>query len=48
MIKTKNEWSELSDLLSNLIAKYAEAINIDSLPEPIPKTMISDEIKRAA
>ncbi len=48
MIKTKNEWSELSDLLSNLIAKYAEALNIDSLPEPISKTMVSDEIKRAA
>lgn len=48
MIKTKNEWSELSDLLSNLIAKYAEALDIDSLPEPISKTIISDEIKRAA
>lgn len=31
MVKTKNEWSSFADLLSNLIAKYANELDIDSL-----------------
>lgn len=33
-MKNENEWSSLSDLLSNLIVKYADALDIDSLPNP--------------
>lgn len=29
-----DEWNGLSKLLSNLIAKYADALDIDSLPNP--------------
>lgn len=35
-VRTKNinEWAPLSDLLSNLIVKYADVLDIDSLPDP--------------
>ena len=33
-MKNENEWSSLSDLLSNLIVKYADTLDIDSLPNP--------------
>jgi hypothetical protein len=33
-LKNENEWSSLSDLLSNLIVKYADTLDIDSLPNP--------------
>lgn len=29
-----DEWNGLSKLLSNLIAKYADVLDIDSLPDP--------------
>ena len=32
--KNINEWAPLSDLLSNLIVKYADVLDIDSLPNP--------------
>lgn len=33
-MKNENEWSTLSELLSNLIVKYADALDIDSMPTP--------------
>ena len=30
----KDEWAPLADLLANLIAKYAEEIDFDQLPDP--------------
>ncbi|MCR5847847.1 MAG: hypothetical protein K6G75_06975 [Lachnospiraceae bacterium] len=30
----KDEWGPLADLLANLIAKYAEEIDFDQLPDP--------------
>lgn len=30
----KDEWATLADLLANLIAKYAEEIDFDQLPDP--------------
>lgn len=33
-MKNENEWNTLSELLSNLIVKYADALDIDSMPNP--------------
>ncbi len=34
VIKERDEWSGLAQLLGNLVAKYAEEIDFDSLPDP--------------
>lgn len=33
-IKAKDEWSGLAQLLGNMIAKYADELDFDSLPDP--------------
>ena len=33
-MKNVDEWSTFANLLGNLIAKYADVLNIDSLPDP--------------
>ena len=33
-LKNDDEWCGLSELLSNLIAKYADVLDIDSMPTP--------------
>lgn len=33
-MKNDDEWCGLSELLSNLIAKYADVLDIDSMPTP--------------
>lgn len=33
-MKNADEWSGLSELISNLIAKYADILDIDSMPDP--------------
>lgn len=33
-MKNVDEWSGFSELLSNLIAKYADVLDIDSMPNP--------------
>ncbi len=33
-MKDVDQWNGLSDLLANLIAKYAEILDIDSMPTP--------------
>ena len=32
-----DEWNGLADLLANLIEKYADVLDIDSLPDPEEK-----------
>ena len=39
-----DEWSGFADLLANLIEKYADDLDIDSLPEP-PKSKKSKEFR---
>lgn len=34
VIKQRDEWSELAQFLGDMIAKYAEDMDFDSLPEP--------------
>lgn len=34
MVKQRDEWSGLAEFLGNMIAKYADTIDFDSLPEP--------------
>lgn len=34
VIKERDEWSGLAQLIGNLVAKYAEEIDFDSLPDP--------------
>ena len=31
-----NDWNRLADLIANLIAKYAGALDLDNLPDPTP------------
>ena len=33
-IKERDEWSGLAEFLGNIIAKYVETVDLDSLPEP--------------
>ena len=33
-MKNVDEWSKLANLLGNLIAKYADELDVDSLPDP--------------
>lgn len=33
-MNNENEWTPLSELLSNLIAKYADDLDIDAMPDP--------------
>ena len=32
-----NDWNGLADLIANLIAKYAGALDLDNLPDPKKK-----------
>ncbi|MFQ9892931.1 MAG: hypothetical protein ACLRWH_07160 [Emergencia sp.] len=43
-----DEWSGLADLLANLIAKYADDLDIEHLPEPpqMKKTEKFDTLMR--
>jgi len=34
-LRNDNEWSAFANLLGNLIAKYADVLDIDSLPDPV-------------
>ncbi|WP_022758954.1 hypothetical protein [Butyrivibrio fibrisolvens] len=34
VIKDRDEWSALADFIGNIIAKYADVIDFDSLPDP--------------
>lgn len=34
VIKERDEWSGFAEFLGNMIAKYADAIDFDSLPDP--------------
>jgi len=34
VIKERDEWSSFAEFLGNMIAKYAEEIDFDSLPDP--------------
>ena len=34
IVKDKDEWSALAEFLGNMIAKYADEIDFDSLPDP--------------
>ena len=52
-----DEWNGLADLLAGLIEKYADVLDIDSLPDPKEKKNLSEfidlkcesvEIKEAA
>ena len=34
-MRNDNEWSAFANLLGNLIAKYADVLDIDSSPDPV-------------
>ena len=34
IVKDRDEWSSLANFLVNMIAKYADEIDFDSLPDP--------------
>lgn len=33
-IKERDEWSGIAEFLGNIIAKYADVVDLDALPEP--------------
>ena len=33
-LKNADEWSSLANFLSNMIAKYADVLDFDSMPDP--------------
>ena len=35
VLRNDNEWGAFANLLGNLIAKYADVLDIDSLPDPV-------------
>lgn len=46
-MKNVDEWDALANLLGNLIAKYADVLDLDSLPDPniTSKDTKTNEIK---
>ena len=34
IVKEKDVWSDLANFIGNIVAKYAEVIDFDSLPDP--------------
>lgn len=45
VIRERDEWSGLAEFLGNMIAKYAEKINFDFLPDP-DAYLCNQEIRR--
>lgn len=43
-LNNENEWTPLSELLSNLIAKYADDLDINAMPNPNAVSEKSDTI----
>jgi len=33
-VKEKDEWSSFAEFIGNLVAKYADEMDFDSLPDP--------------
>lgn len=40
-----NDWNGLTDLIANLITKYAAVLDLDNLPDPMPAK--NQEIKNS-
>ena len=38
-----NDWNGLTDLIANLITKYAGVLDLDNLPNPTPVNNIEDK-----
>ena len=34
IVKERNAWSDLANFIGEMVAKYAEAMDLDSLPDP--------------
>ena len=34
VVKERDEWSSLAELIGNIVAKYAEELDFDSMPDP--------------
>lgn len=34
MLKERDAWSDLANFIGEMVAKYAEAMDLDSLPDP--------------
>ena len=34
VLKERNAWSDLANFIGEMVAKYAEAMDLDSLPDP--------------
>ena len=45
-IKERDEWSGIAEFLGNIIAKYADVVDLDALPEP-DKYLAEKRLKKA-
>ncbi|MCR5106914.1 MAG: hypothetical protein K6B28_02015 [Lachnospiraceae bacterium] len=49
IVKDRDEWSSLANFIGNIIAKYTDEIDFDSLPDPdvyLQKKVYMNLIKR--
>lgn len=42
VIKERDEWSALAEFIGNMVAKYADVLDFDSMPDPDQYLMKSD------
>lgn len=45
VVKERDEWSSLAELIGNIVAKYADELEFDSLPDPDEYLMKRDMLE---
>ena len=45
VVKERDEWSSLAELIGNLVAKYANELDFDSMPDPDEYLMKRDMLE---
>ena len=44
VLKERDAWSDLANFIGEMVAKYAEAMNLDNLPNPDIYLLVADEL----
>jgi len=45
VVKERDEWSSLAELIGNIVAKYADELDFDSMPDPDKYMMKRDMLE---
>lgn len=45
VVKERDEWSSLAELIGNIVAKYADELDFDSMPDPDEYLMKRDMLE---